>query len=135
MQVEARMRLEPALDRRSLVGGVVVDDQMQIEIRQGFLVDALEEPQEFPLPVSGHAFADDRAVKHIQGCEQRGCAMALVVVGHGTGTPLLHRQARLGTIERLDLAHMGICESRCSDQKSIVNPRSLLRIQGLSPFA
>src|SRR5262249_54102127 len=26
------------------------------------------------------------------------------VVGHGTGTPLLHRQARLGTIERLDLA-------------------------------
>src|SRR6185503_12982438 len=80
------MRLEPALDRRSLVGGVVVDDQMQIEIRQGFLVDALEEPQEFPLPVSGHAFADDRAVKHIQGCEQRGCAMALVVVGHGTGT-------------------------------------------------
>ena len=70
-----------------------------------------------------------------RGCEQRGCAMALVVVGHGTGTPLLHRQARLGTIERLDLAHMGICESRCSDQKSIVNPRSLLRIQGLSPFA
>jgi hypothetical protein len=56
-------------------------------------------------------------------------------VGHGTGTPLLHRQARLGTIESLDLAHMGICESRCSDQKSIVNPRSLLRIQGLSPFA
>src|SRR6478672_281139 len=77
---------------------------MQIEIRQGFLVDALEEPQEFPLPVSGHAFADDRAVKHIQGCEQRGCAMALVVVGHRTGTPLLHRQARLGTIESLDLA-------------------------------
>jgi transposase len=30
------------------------------------------------VPVSGHAFADDRAVKHIQGCEQRGCAMALV---------------------------------------------------------
>src|SRR5436190_23579421 len=98
------MRLEPALDRRSLVGGVVVDDQMQIEIWQGFLVDALEEPQEFPVPVSRHAFADDRAVKHVQGCEQRGCAMALVVVGHGTGTPLLHRQARLGTIERLDLA-------------------------------
>src|SRR6476620_5106774 len=93
------MRLEPALDRRSLVGGVVVDDQMQIE---GFLVDALEEPQEFPLPVSGHACADDRAVKHIQGCEQRGCAMALVVVGHRTGTPLLHWQTRLSAVERLN---------------------------------
>jgi hypothetical protein len=38
--------------------------------------------------------------------------MALVVVGHGTGTPLLHRQARLGTIESLDLAHMGFLGSR-----------------------
>jgi hypothetical protein len=56
-------------------------------------------------------------------------------VGHGASTPLLHGQAGLGAIQRLDLAHMGICESRCSDQESMVNPRSLLRIQGLSPFA
>ena len=30
-------------------------------------------------------------------------AVALVVVGHGPGTPLLQRQARLGTVQRLDL--------------------------------
>jgi branched-chain amino acid transport system substrate-binding protein len=34
------------------------------------------------------------------------------------------------------LAHMGICGSRCSIQDAMVNLRSsLLRIQGLSPFA
>jgi hypothetical protein len=58
-----------------------------------------------------------------------------VVVGHGAGAARLHRQSRLGTVERLDLAHMGICGSRCSDQDYIVNFLSLLDIQGLSPFA
>jgi hypothetical protein len=56
-------------------------------------------------------------------------------VRHRPGTARLHRQTRLGAVERLDLAHMGICGSRCSDQDSMVNLRSLLRIQGLSPFA
>jgi hypothetical protein len=54
---------------------------------------------------------------------------------HGTGAARLHRQPRLSAIERLDLAHMGICGSRCSDQDYIVNFLSLLDIQGLSPFA
>jgi hypothetical protein len=35
----------------------------------------------------------------------------------------------------LDLAHMGIYGSRQLDQNYIVNFLSLLRIQGLSPFA
>jgi hypothetical protein len=56
-------------------------------------------------------------------------------VRHGAGAALLHRQTRLGTVERLDLAHMGICGSRCSDQDYVVNFLSLLGIQGLSPFA
>jgi hypothetical protein len=56
-------------------------------------------------------------------------------MGHGSSAPLLHRQPRLGAIKGLDLAHMGICGSRCSDQDYIVNFLSLLDIQGLSPFA
>jgi hypothetical protein len=57
-------------------------------------------------------------------------------VRHRPGTAGLHRQTRLGSVKRLDLAHMGICGSRCSIQDSMVNLRSsLLRIQGLSPFA
>jgi hypothetical protein len=57
-------------------------------------------------------------------------------VCHGSEPALLQRQAWLGAIEGLNLAHMGICGSRCSIQDAMVNLRSsLLRIQGLSPFA
>jgi len=70
-----------------------------------------------------------------KGCKQRGGAVTFVVVRHRPGAARLHRQPRLGTVERLDLAHMGIYGSRCSDQNYIVNFLSLLRIQGLSPFA
>jgi hypothetical protein len=61
--------------------------------------------------------------------------VTFVVMRHGTGAARLHRQPWLSAIERLDLAHMGICGSRCSDQDYIVNFLSLLDIQGLSPFA
>ena len=49
------------------------------------------------------------------------------------------RRCLLSTEHVLDaspnLAHMGIYGSRCSDQIYIINFLSLLRIQGLSPFA
>ena len=51
-----------------------------------------------------HALADNLALEDIERREQGGDAMALVVVGHGAGTPLLHRQPRLGAIKGLNLA-------------------------------
>ena len=50
------------------------------------------------------ALGDDLAVQHLQRREQRGRAVALVVVRHRLCAPLLHRQARLSTVERLHLA-------------------------------
>jgi hypothetical protein len=47
--------------------------------------------------------ADDRAVQHVHRGEQGRGPVANIVVGHGAGPALLHRQARLGTVERLDL--------------------------------
>ena len=46
-----------------------------------------------------------------------------------------HGKHGLGAFESLDLTHMGIYGSRCSNQNYIVNFLSLLGIQGLSPFA
>ncbi len=43
------------------------------------------------------------SLQHVQGGEQGGHAVALVIVGHGSGPTLLHRQARLGTVQGLDL--------------------------------
>ena len=55
-----------------------------------------------PMPV--HVAADDRAVEHVERGEQRGRAVAFVVVRHRPGATFLHRQPRLGAVEGLDLA-------------------------------
>ena len=55
------------------------------------------------MSVALHAAADDGAVEDVEGGEQGGRAVALVVVGHGAGAALLHGQAGLGAVERLDL--------------------------------
>ena len=54
--------------------------------------------------MSPHALADDLAGGDVERGEQRRRAVALVVVRHRSGAALLHRQARLRAVERLDLA-------------------------------
>ena len=56
------------------------------------------------MAVALHVAADDGAVEHVQGGEQGRGAVPLVVVRHRAGPALLQRQARLGAVERLDLA-------------------------------
>jgi hypothetical protein len=118
-----------------LVGCVVVDDGVDFLSRRHLRLDGIEEADELLVPVALHIAADDGPIENVEGREQCRRAMTLVVVGHRPGAALLHRQAGLSAVERLDLAHMGICGSRCSDQDYIVNFLSLLGIQGLSPFA
>src|SRR6516165_9521552 len=52
VQMEARMRLEPALYGRGLVGGIVVDHQVEVEAGRGLMVDQLEKAQELAMPVT-----------------------------------------------------------------------------------
>lgn len=59
---------------------------------------------EFLMAMTLHVLADDGAVEHVEGGEQRGGSVALVVMGHGSEPTPLHRQAGLGAVERLDLA-------------------------------
>src|ERR1039457_6830472 len=63
VQLEARMALEPTLDSRRLVRGVVVGDQVEIEIGEGFSVDLLQKLEEFPGAMARHAFTDDLACR------------------------------------------------------------------------
>jgi hypothetical protein len=46
------MHLEPALYCRGLVSGIVVDDQMQVEIGGGLLIDLLEKAQKLSIPMT-----------------------------------------------------------------------------------
>ena len=56
------------------------------------------------MPVALHIAADDGPIEDVEGREQCGRAMTLVVVGHRPGAALHPRQAGLSAVERLDLA-------------------------------
>ncbi len=92
VQLEAWMFVQPCLDLGRLVGGVVVKDHVDVAWFEDSAVDAAKECQELLGPVPGHAVADDHARLHIKRGEQRGRAVALVVVGHGGGPAFLEWQ-------------------------------------------
>ena len=79
-----------------LVGGVVVEDDVDGLADRHLRLDGVEEADELLMPVALHVLADDGAVEHVEGGEQRGRAVALVVVGHGAGAALLHAAGRAG---------------------------------------
>jgi hypothetical protein len=104
MKMKSRMPSNPAQNDGVLVGAVVVGDQMDLFGRWRLPIDLLEELQPLLVAVPRHAATDDLTVQSTHGRKQRRGAIALVVVRHrATATPL-HRQARLGPIESLDLA-------------------------------
>ena len=53
VEVEPRMPFEPGAHLGMLVRGVVVDDQMQVELGRGLAVDLVEEADELLMPVAG----------------------------------------------------------------------------------
>jgi len=99
----ARVSLEPGADLGVLVSGVVVEDDVDDLACGDVALQRVEEADELLMAVALHVPAGDRAVEHVQRGEQRGRAVALVVVGHGRPPALLERQAGLGAVERLDL--------------------------------
>ena len=48
--------------------------------------------------MSRQTLPDHLAVEHIEGGEQRRCAMSFEVVGHGAGTTLFQGQSRLAAV-------------------------------------
>jgi hypothetical protein len=113
----------------------VAYDEMDVEIVGDVGFDLVQQLAELGGAVAGEALADHLPGGDVEGGEQRGRAVAFIIVRHRSCAPGLHWQSRLGAVERLYLAHMGSYGSSQSDQNYIVNFLSLLRIQGLSPFA
>ena len=92
---------QPGFDRCGLVGGVVVHDDVDVEPVRDASVDQLEEVEELPGPVAAIALADDGAGGDIKGGEERGGAVALVIVGAALGHARQHRKDRLALPDRV----------------------------------
>ena len=61
--------------------GVIVDDQMHFTLGRGLAVDLVKEADELLMPVAAHALADDLAVEDVEGGEQSGRAVPLIIMG------------------------------------------------------
>src|ERR1039457_5227527 len=98
------MLFQPAFDSFMFVRRVVVADQINFFASGYGLIDHTQKPQPLLMAVLLLTESEDLAIGDIQRSEQGGCAVALVIVRHGGASALLHRQARLRAIQRLDLA-------------------------------
>jgi hypothetical protein len=84
------------------------------------------------MPVALHTAADDLAFEDVEGGEQGGGAVALVIMGHRGAAPLLHRQARLGAVERLDLAFLVDAEDHGMGRWIDIKANDILELVGES---
>jgi hypothetical protein len=75
VDVIARSPGELGFDLGVLVSGVVIDDEMDIEIVGHVGIDVTQEREDFLVPMTLLALADDLAAGDIQGSEQRGGAV------------------------------------------------------------
>ena len=74
------------LDLGVFVRGVVVDDQVHVEMFGNVGVDVRREGDELLVPMARLALSEDRAVGYVQDGEQGRRAMSHVVVGHTPST-------------------------------------------------
>jgi hypothetical protein len=94
---------QPGADVWSLVGAVVVADQVHVQFGRHRLVDRDQELLELGGAVLAVQLADHDAVGDVERGEQTGDAVAGVVVGTPLGQARHHRQHGLGPVQGLDL--------------------------------
>ena len=113
MHVEAFMFFQPSLHFWMLVGGVVVDDQMQLKMLGRFSIDLLEKLQPFLMPVLALDGTDQAPLKIIQRSEQGDGARADIIVRLRTDMNDPQRQSWLGALQGLNLAFFIATEHQC----------------------
>src|SRR2546430_8516857 len=102
--VPARMPGEPGFHPSMFVRAVVVDDQVDVELLRDAVLDTPQKGEELLMAMARLAIGQHRAVEHIERCEERRGAMALVIVRDPFDIPQPERQHRLGALRRLALA-------------------------------
>jgi len=102
--MESRIPFEPGFNLFVLMGGVVVADDMDVLSLGNIAADQVEKANPFLVAMLFHAGANDFAAEGIHCGEQRGCAIALVIMGHCLAAALLERKPWLSSVQSLDLA-------------------------------
>jgi hypothetical protein len=99
----ARPLSEPLADQRRLVRGVVVHDQVHIEIVRYRGLDLIEKFAELGGAMSAIALANDPPRRDVEGSKQRSRAVTGVIMAAPCRLSRPHRQHRLAAVKRLYL--------------------------------
>lgn len=127
MERPTGMAVEPGAHLLVLVGGVVVEDDVDDFSGRDVTLEGIEETDELLMPVALHVLPEHLAGQDIERREQRGRPVALVVVGHGGAAPLLQRQPRLRAIEGLDLGLLVEAEDHGMSRRAAIEPDDIVQ--------
>ena len=125
-----RMRLQPFAHLQMFMGGVVVDDCMDMLAGWYSCLYGVEKADIFLVPVFFHAAADNFSVQHVDGSKQSGRAMPLIVVRHRAAAALFQRQARLCAVECLDLAFLVDGKHNGMGRRADVEANNIAQLDG-----
>lgn len=82
------------------------DDQMDVQVPRHTGVEVAQKREEFLMAMSSATLADNGPGRHVQGGEQRGGAVAHIVMRHALDIAQPHGQDRLRAIQGLDLGFL-----------------------------
>ena len=106
------MFLDPLFDDGMFVGGVVVDDQMQIQARRSLAIHLAQELQKLFVAVAVEALPNNAAIENVERRKESRRSVPNIVMGHGSTSSAFERQSGLITIERLDLRFLVHAEDK-----------------------
>ena len=104
MDVKTGMTFEPGGDFGVLVGGIVVANDVKLQVGGDLLIDLTQEGQPLLMAVARGGVGEHLAGKIVQGGKEGHRSMPVVVMGLGANVSLAQRQSGLGAFESLTLA-------------------------------
>jgi len=104
VKVKARMAGEPPFDLGMLMSRIVVGDQVQFKVGRDVSIEMFQKAQELLMAMARLTLGDDPAVDYVERREERGGAVAIVIVRYPLDIAEPHRQHGLGALQGLHLA-------------------------------
>ncbi len=104
---------EPALHSQMLVCGVIIHDNVHLQVLRHVLFNLSEETQIFLMPVARSTLRKHFAVRRVQRRKQRSGSVASIIVCHSLDVSQSQRQHRLGAFQRLNSALLIHAQNHC----------------------
>lgn len=106
VQMEARPLQQPLADQGRFMRAIVVEDQMHVQLCGDRRLNRVEELPELSRPMPLMELPNDAAGFDFQGGEERGRAMAMVVMGPTLNLSRAHRQQGARAVQGLNLGFL-----------------------------